>query len=437
MNILLNYRLLKILARTRTKYEGACALVLGGVLLLCSGGLKAQFSGGMGDGFTRRLTVQLSLDGVPAGVAALYVGGPGDGSDRSVESLALSGENLAALFQGSSGDGFDQNTVSQTLGGEMLLVLYGGGGGDGFDRTFTSVTLSGDRTSQLFGGGPGDGFDRSATQLTLDGQTLAALFGGGGGDGFDQGVMTQALDGQTLAALFGGGPGDGFDARRVSVVVSGQTLAQLFGGGRGDGFDAAFYAGAIPLPLDLISFDAFPEKNFVLLKWTTENEQATDFFTIEKTTDGLDFAAVGDTEAAGYSEPGERLVYEMRDNEPYQGRSFYRLKTTDFDGLVSLSHLVEVEYTDTENPDWTFTLFPNPNTGRHFSVRTEGMAAGDKVTVEVFDVNGRALFTETYVQSPGEAFRFDLASRLTSGSYLVRVVARGKGAQAKILLVGR
>lgn len=399
--------------------------------------LRAQYTGGPGDGFTRALVVQLTFDGIPAGVAALYIGGSGDGFDQSSESVVLSGENLAALFQGSSGDGFDRSTVSQTLSGEMLLVLYGGGIGDGFDRSMTSVTLSGDNTNQLYGGGPGDGFDRSLAQLTLDGSSVAAIFGGGSGDGFDFKAMSQALNGQTLTGLFGGGSGDGFDARFVSVVVSGETLAELFGGGRGDGFDVAFYAGSIPLPLDLISFDAFPEQGYVLLKWTTENEQATDFFTIEKTTDGLGFAEVGNTDAAGYSEPGERLVYEMKDDEPYQGRSFYRLKTTDFDGVISLSHLVEVQYAETEGADWNFTLFPNPNTGRHFSVRTEGMAAGEEVTVEVFDVNGRALFTETYVQSPGEAFRFDLASRLTSGSYLVRVVTPGLGSQAKLLLVGK
>jgi len=383
MLTLINFRLPKIWART---------LVQGLVLMLSWTNLTAQFSGGTGDGFSRALVIQLTFDGIPAGVAALYVGGSGDGFDRSTESVTLSGGNLAALFQGSSGDGFDRSTVSQTLSGEMLLVLYGGGGGDGFDRTVTSVTLSGDNANQLYGGGGGDGFDRSVAQVTLEGVTLAAIFSGGDGDGFDQETMSQALNGQTLEGLFSGGQGDGFDARQVSVVVSGETLAQLFGGGRGDGFDAAFYAGSIPLPLDLISFDAFPEQDYVLLKWATENEQATDFFTIEKTVDGLDFAAVGDTDAAGYSEPGERLVYEMKDNEPYQGRSFYRLKTTDFDGMVSLSHLVEVQFAETESDDWNFTLFPNPNTGRHFSVRTDGMAAGKEVTVEVFDINGRAQY---------------------------------------------
>lgn len=407
-------------------------LVVG--LLFGSTVLFAQYTGGPGDGFTKGIIIQITFDGIPAGVAALYVGGPGDGSDRSAETVTLSGETFAALFNGGPGDGFDGNMASLTLSGESLMTLFGGGPGDGFDLTVTTLTLAGETTNQLYGGGPGDGFDQSKVNLTLSGSSLAAIFGGGPGDGFDFFATNQALDGQTLVALFGGGPGDGFDARTVNIFVSGGTLAQLFSGGQGDGFDAAFYAGSIPLPLDLISFDAFPEQGYVLLKWVTENEQATDFFTIEKTTDGAAFAFVGETDAAGFSEPGERIHYEMKDDEPYQGTSFYRLKTTDFDGVVSLSHLVEVQYSDAA--DWSFNLFPNPNTGKHFSIRTEGMKADEMMTLEVFDITGKALFTESYRHAPGEAFRFDLTQRLPAGSYLIRLGNAGMGYQAKVLLVG-
>jgi len=171
-----------------------------------------------------------------------------------------------------------------------------------------------------------------------------------------------------------------------------------------------------------------------LLKWVTEDERATDFFTIEKTVDGSSFAFVGDTDAAGFSEPGEQIHYEMRDDEPYQGSSFYRLKTTDFDGVVSMSHLVEVQYSDAA--DWSFNLFPNPNTGKHFSVRTDGMEAGETMTLQVFDLMGKALFTESYLHRPGQAFRFDLERRLPAGSYMIRLGHQGLGYQAKILLVG-
>lgn len=426
MNTLHKYSLPKRWART---------LVQGMVLMLALTNLQAQYTGGPGDGFTNRIIVQVTFDGIPAGVTALYVGGLGDGFDRSVETATISGFDLSPLFSGGSGDGFDRDQETATISGFDLSPLYLGSSGDGFDRDVVTLTISGDNINQLYGGGGGDGFDRDVVTLTISGETLDELYGGGPGDGFDRDLVTLTISGETLDELYGGGSGDGFDARRISVAISGEDFASLYGGGGGDGFDVIFYAGSIPLPLTLVSFDAFPEKDYVLLKWVTENEVATDFFTIEKTRDGFDFAEVGDTDAAGDSEPGERLHYEMRDDEPYQGTSFYRLKTTDFDGMVSHSHLVEVEYSDAES--WDFTLFPNPNTGKHFSVRTDGIVDGEEVTLEVFDANGRALFIEQYRHTVGEAFRFDLATRLTSGSYLVRVRDAKGGYQAKILLVGR
>lgn len=396
--------------------------------------LKAQFAGGDGDGFIERGIVQVTFDGIPAGVTGLYLGGDGDGSDFDRTSFTISGEDLSALFAGGHGDGFDFRQVALTVSGQDLALLFAGGDGDGFDLSTASVTVSGESLARLFEGGDGDGFDKSMINGTLSGTSLAGLFGGGDGDGFDHQTTNVVLNGEMLASLFGGGDGDGFDHMSLSAVLSGPSLAALFGGGDGDGFDVSLFEGSIPLPLTLISFDAFPEQDYVLLKWVTESEEATDYFTIEKTADGALFSEVGDTDAAGFSEPGEQLHYEMRDYEPLQGTSYYRLKTTDFDGAISLSHLVEVQYSDAI--DWSFNLFPNPNTGKHFNVKTEGMEAGEMMTIQVFDLSGKALFTESYRNSPGNSYRFDLEQRLPSGSYMIRLGHEQLGYQAKILLVG-
>ena len=161
---------------------------------------------------------------------------------------------------------------------------------------------------------------------------------------------------------------------------------------------------------------------------------ATDFFTIEKTRDGRDFAWVGEELAAGFSEPGERIYYEMEDHDPYLGTSFYRLKTTDLDGAISLSHLVEVNYSTAR--DWDFQLFPNPNTGRHFSLQPEGLEPGELLQLEVLDANGRRLFVDKMEVGGVSSHRFDMADRLPPGSYLIRAAHAELGMLAKILIVG-
>lgn len=405
------------------------------LLLGLSPPLVAQFGGGPGDGVDDSDSPQLNLDGIPSGLRPLYGGGPGDGFDQLTASVALDGQSAAAIFGGGRGDGADRFAGSFGLEGSDLAVLYGGSSGDGFDREIGSTSLSGVSTNVLYGGSAGDGFDRLSVNFALDGTSIASLYGGGGGDGFDRRLASLALDGTQLDALFGGGAGDGFDRNTGAFTLSGQDLAVLFGGGIGDGYDDAFFDGVIPLPLTLISFDAFPEEDFVLLRWVTEDEVSTDFFTIEKTRDGRAFDWVGETPAAGFSEPGEQLHYNLRDEAPYQGTSFYRLKTTDFDGAISLSHLVEVNYAQATN--WGFTLFPNPNTGKHFSLRTDGVSDQQLLRLQIFDAYGKQLLERDFTSVPGGASRFNLTRRLPAGSYLIRVAQPQTGeTQAKILLVG-
>ena len=155
----------------------------------------AQYAGGRGDGFTRRTIVEVTFDGVPAGVRALFIGGRADGhaSLRSPGFLVGSA-SLTVLYAGGAGDGFDKTTVSQVLGGQSVRQLYLGGAGDGFDRADVQLLINGRSLSALFAGGQGDGFDRAVVSTLVSGRSLAALYRGGGGDGFDR------------AGFFGGVP---------------------------------------------------------------------------------------------------------------------------------------------------------------------------------------------------------------------------------------
>ncbi|MEM7574781.1 MAG: T9SS type A sorting domain-containing protein [Bacteroidota bacterium] len=395
--------------------------------------LHAQFIGGEGDGTSAGLTIQLDLSGVPSGTRPLFAGGFGDGYHQATGFGSLGDQDFSSLFAGGRGDGFDRRTVSASLSGQELSGLFSGGIGDGFDQFSVSLSLNGTDLSGLFSGGDGDGYDNLSVSASLNGLTLEGLYGGGDGDGYDNLAFNGLLDGDMLM-LFGGGDGDGYDHAQVANSLGGADLSSLYGGGDGDGFDVVTFSGIVPLPLTLISFEAFPQEEFVLLQWVTEDEFATDFFTIEKTRDGREFAWVGEETAAGFSEPGERIYYEMEDHDPYLGTSFYRLKTTDLDGALNLSHLVEVNYSTAR--DWDFTLFPNPNTGRHFSLLPEGLQSGEELNIEVLDANGRILFQKQLEAGDVSSHRFDLADRLPPGSYLIRAVHAELGTMAKILIVG-
>lgn len=111
------------------------------------------------------------------------------------------------------------------------------------------------------------------------------------------------------------------------------------------------------LPVEWVDLKAVLQKDHsVQTMWTTESEANSDFFTVEKSTDGDNWAEVATTEAAGMST--ERLDYAVTDPQPFSGLSYYRVKQTDRDGNFSYSGIVSV-FNDASQEE--ISVFPNPS----------------------------------------------------------------------------
>jgi hypothetical protein len=109
-----------------------------------------------------------------------------------------------------------------------------------------------------------------------------------------------------------------------------------------------------PIPSTLLYFKAVKNGLQVDLSWATASEINNDFFTIERTADGLDFQFVAEVDGAGLSV--QELFYDVPDLNPMQGISYYRLKQTDFDGTSSYSRLAMISF---EKPVDNM-IYPNP-----------------------------------------------------------------------------
>jgi len=96
-------------------------------------------------------------------------------------------------------------------------------------------------------------------------------------------------------------------------------------------------AGLNPLPIELLSFDATLIEDQVHLDWITLTEINNDFFTVERSKEGLIFEEVAIVPGAGNS--NVQRIYSSIDHEPYQGISYYRLKQTDYNGDFSFSNI--------------------------------------------------------------------------------------------------
>ncbi len=95
------------------------------------------------------------------------------------------------------------------------------------------------------------------------------------------------------------------------------------------------------LPVELASFTGKTMAKTNMLEWVTASEENTEWHVIERSKDGRsDWSEVGRTEAKGFS--SQLISYELEDEKP-MAKSYYRLRSIDFDGHVDISDVIYLE----------------------------------------------------------------------------------------------
>jgi len=179
--------------------------------------------------------------------------------------------------------------------------------------------------------------------------------------------------------------------------------------------------GVGPLPIELVSFTALAnERNDVTLLWETASETNNDYFTVERSANGIDFVEIMTISGAGNS--SSPLFYNTIDNNPGEGVSFYRLKQTDYNGLFEYFNIVGVELNETAST--TVNVYPNPSTGEVINVRANSVD-DEEILIVLTNVMGQIVYSKTVVQNSGNINTvLSPPSTLTEGIYLVTGVSK-------------
>ncbi len=96
----------------------------------------------------------------------------------------------------------------------------------------------------------------------------------------------------------------------------------------------------VPLPIELLSFTGEPYSEYNLLKWITASETNNNYFTLERSYNGILFEEVIKVDGAGNS--FIKLSYSAKDMYPSNNITYYKLSQTDFDGKTKSSELIAV-----------------------------------------------------------------------------------------------
>jgi Secretion system C-terminal sorting domain len=170
--------------------------------------------------------------------------------------------------------------------------------------------------------------------------------------------------------------------------------------------------GGVPLPVNLIAFNAYCGLSGTrTIQWTTASEVNNDFFSVERSADGIYFETAARMPGAGTT--SQTNYYAWTDQDASAGGSFYyRLRQTDFDGRNSLSGVIS---SHCRNENKTGLLKPNPASD---FVLIAGSSFSGESTIRLTDTPGQTVREQKI--AAGEEFRLDL-SGLENGIYVVSI----------------
>ena len=237
------------------------------------------------------------------------------------------------------------------------------------------------------------------------------------------GMATISIDGTPVWTMDGGdnedlrwvGSSDAYIGKKMDA--SGRTTGTL---------DYAEFSIPAALPVELLFFTAEKMGEEVMLHWATATESNNDFFTVERSVNGTEFAEIEKVDGAGSS--NSRNDYQTVDFQPTPGVNYYRIKQTDFDGSVTYSNVVEVEFTD-DNTALNMVAYPNPVAqGQAIHVNT---SASETASVSLMTLQGQTIYTQT--ATAGQSISIPTEG-LSKGVYLVIAKNNQQIAQQKVII---
>lgn len=173
------------------------------------------------------------------------------------------------------------------------------------------------------------------------------------------------------------------------------------------------------LPVTLLTFTATADNGQTLLNWSTAQEQNSDHFEIERSTDGIHFTNIGMAAAAHNSNVKED--YSFTDASPAVGANYYRLKMVDLDGQFLYSKIEIVSFQ--AGGLSAVAAYPNPARGS-FNLTFKNMAPGT-YRMSLVSVAGQEVMTrQIQVSNPIRHNELVNLPTIAAGSYWIRLIDR-------------
>ncbi|MEP6949129.1 MAG: choice-of-anchor tandem repeat GloVer-containing protein [Ginsengibacter sp.] len=352
-----------------------------------------------------------------------------------------------------SGGGIPYGSLIRATDGKLygLTSNYGGNAGGGTIFLFDPVTFnytvlkSFDNTNggnpvgslmqaddgNLYGmtGSGGSNFDGVIFSFNPASRIYTKLLDFDSSNGaYPMGNLMQANDGKLYGMTSAGGSNNAGVIFSFDPSTSTYSKLENFDGTNGakpylgSGFIEVLESG--PLPVTLISFTGKNSGNYNMLSWQAGNEQNLNYYELQRSIDGQNFAEISQIKAAGNNN------YSYRDNigSLVSSLCYYRLKSVDKDGIFKYSIVLEIR----KERNGFAGVSPNPFKD-NLVINVESFSR-DKVIFIITDISGKQLYKENKLLSSGtNVVEINETRRLSKGPYLLTIIASQQKQSIKII----
>ncbi|MGK2860771.1 MAG: GEVED domain-containing protein [Chitinophagaceae bacterium] len=185
----------------------------------------------------------------------------------------------------------------------------------------------------------------------------------------------------------------------------------------------------IVLPITMLSFEANLIKDSrVELKWTASEDINFPGYEIQRSANGTDWEILDFVPAL---QKGGTQHYELSDNNPFNGVSYYRIRLNGSENNNSYSITRTVSLID---PFTSLVLFPNPTVDRAtLTIRADRQAM--KGQIRIINMEGKSMAYQNIILQKGtNNFSLPIQTTWPAGTYLVNVSTNDKLVTQKLVL---
>jgi hypothetical protein len=174
----------------------------------------------------------------------------------------------------------------------------------------------------------------------------------------------------------------------------------------------------------LSDFSANLINNQTALTWTTDQENNSNRFEVERSSDGTTWTTIASIAAKGNSSVQNKYAYT--DRTPVTGINYYRLKMIDMDNTFEYSEVKSVRAAFSAN----VRVYPNP-AGNFVHVSLPAATSA----VRLLNTAGQVLQERKSIAGTSTV-SFDVSS-YSAGTYMIQVIQTDGSARNNMLLIAK